>query len=86
MASINIQKVTKSPVYLDKPEDWTMWLFQYEDLATAADVWIHCDPSKPWVPLDIAPTRPNLPADGMSSEALKLYGFDRSDWEHDYKI
>ena len=86
MASINIQKVTKSPVYLSKPEDWTMWLFQYEDLATASDVWVHCDPSKPWVELGPAPTRPIRPSGNISAETLKLYSFDRSDWEHDYKV
>ena len=63
-----------------------MWLFQYEDLATVADVCIHCNPSKPWSPLGHAPARPTRPAEGVSAEALKLYSFDRSDWEHDYKI
>ena len=85
MASINVQKVTKTPVYLNKPEDWMIWLFQYEDLATAADVWAHCDPTKPWVALGPAPARPTRPDNDASAEILKLYDFDRPDWEHDYK-
>ena len=86
MASINVQKVTKTPVYLNKPEDWISWLFQYEDLATAAGVWTHCDPSKPYIALGEAPARPARPAAGVSAEDIKLYAFDRSDWEHDYRI
>ena len=60
--------------------------FQYEDLATAADIGVHCDLTKPWVTLGLAPARPTRPDNDASAEALKRYGFDPSDWEHDYKV
>ncbi|KAF2732404.1 hypothetical protein EJ04DRAFT_554052 [Polyplosphaeria fusca] len=86
MASINVQRVTKSPTYLNKPEDWISWLFQYEDLATAAGVWTHCDPSKPYNALEDAPLRPTRPSSDATADQIKLYSLDRSDWEHDYRI
>ena len=85
-ATVGMQRVTRTPAYLFKPEDWIPWLFQYQDTANAANVWIHCDPSKPHVPLEDEPARPARPAAGATPEDIKLYTLDRADWEHDYRI
>ena len=83
-AQVN-QKVTITTVVLLKPENWSSWIFGYEDYATAKSVWAYRNPALATQPEEpTEPIHPGLPAGDSKDAELKMHGYKLSQWQYQH--
>jgi hypothetical protein len=71
---------------MTKPEEWSLWLFQYKDKAVSYGVWEYCNPSVSTPPaISPKPERPVFLEGNLTADDLQLQRMKLSIWDWEYK-
>jgi hypothetical protein len=86
MVSFENQRSTKTLVILIKPEEWSLWLFQYKIRAVSYGVWEYYD-LLVFIPPAFGPKpeQPVLPDGNYTSETIQVQRIKLSEWDWEYK-
>jgi hypothetical protein len=77
------QRITRTTVFLDKPEDWQQWLFYHKDKAATHGVWDIINPANqpPLATHGPEPQKPEPPADLRDPDQRAEYTILSTIWK-----